>query len=60
MGFPLIKALAVLTPWDGFPSAPTIAFLDLGIPALISNPLAALALTLTGGIRDIGMSLHSY
>ena len=55
MGLPDIKALAVLTPWDGFPSAPTMAFLEGTDLARISKPFWALRLTETGGILLTGI-----
>ena len=51
MGFPDIRALAVNTPFDGFPSSPTMAFFEGTDLERISKPLWALRLTETGGIR---------
>jgi len=60
IGFPDIRARAVNTPFDGFPSSPTIAFLEGTDWERISKPFWALRFTDTGGIVDIGISLHPY
>ena len=55
MGLPLIRARAVDTPLDGFPSSPTIAFLDGTDLERISKPLWALRFTITGGVLDMAI-----
>jgi hypothetical protein len=55
IGFPDISARAVKTPLDGFPSSPTIAFLDGTDLERISKPFWALRFTVTGGILETGM-----